>query len=229
MSVASFAAELQAIVVMLRRRAGLAPCARLVCAAACALALLHAPGCRAAAGKADANRVVADTGGYSLRILMKRPKEQRYELYEVNRQGRAGFSGGAEALTDRLPEFMTDLPPQVAERFRAEIASCPWTESKPEDRGAEGLEPITVVTLGLPNGFDRRFTLHGPQPQVDVFVKLIEPVVRKRHDPYLDRLPEATEVPKVKDFESSMPAAGSAQRGGSGGASSPVMNEPKGS
>ena len=140
--------------------------------------------------------MVADTGGYSMRIRVTRPKEQKYELYEVTRTGRAGFSGGADAMLERVPAYLTDLPPDVAERFRDEISKCPWTQAKPEDRGPEGTEPITFVTIGLPDGPERKFTLFGPQPQVDVFVKLIEPVVRRRHDPFLDRLPEATEVPK---------------------------------
>jgi hypothetical protein len=161
------------------------------------IALAQIAGCRAAVGKADVGRAVADTGGCSLRLLVKRPKEQKYELYEVTRAGRAGFSGGAEAMQDRPPTFLIDLPSDVAARFRDEMSKCSWMEAKPDDRGPEDQEPITVVTLGLPNGFDRKFTLYGSQPQVDAFVNLIEPVVRKRHDPYLDRLPQATEPPKA--------------------------------
>lgn len=172
------------------------------------VALIH-PGCRSKPGQADPDRVVADTGGYSLRVIVKRPKELKYELYEVTRQGRAGFCGGEDAKEERRPTFLTDLPPDVAEQFRMELTKCPWTESKPQDRGPEGSEPITVVTLGLPNGIDRRFTLFGPQPQADIFVRLIEPVVRKRHDPFLDRLPEATEPPKAPP-----PAAPASKPGG---------------
>ena len=154
--------------------------------------------CRSKPGQVDPDRVVADTGGYALRLVVKRPKELKFELYEVTRKGRAGFCGGEAARDERQPTFMTELPPDVAESFRQELARCPWTEAKPEDRGPEGTEPVTVVTLGLPNGIDRKFTLFGPQPQVDVFVRLLEPVVRKRHDPFLDRLPEATEPPRPK-------------------------------
>jgi len=49
----------------------------------------------------EASRVVADTGGYALKLQIKRPSEQRYETLQVSREGRVGYAGGAAAMQNR--------------------------------------------------------------------------------------------------------------------------------
>lgn len=156
-------------------------------------------GCAAKGGDAAAiNAPVADTGGYALRLRVQRPSDQKYELFQVSRQGRVGWAGGMDAMeaTTKVT-YERDLTPDEAKAFRDAIAKCPWIEAKPDDRGPDKAEPITIVALGLPNGAERAFTLRGDQPEVNVWVKLMKPWAAGRHKRDLDRLPEATEVPKV--------------------------------
>lgn len=167
--------------------------------AICALAPIALVGCAAKGGDAAAiNAPVADTDGYALRLRVQRPSEQKYELYQVTRQGRVGWAGGMDAMeaTTKVT-FERDLTPDEAKAFREAMAKCPWVEAKPDDRGPEKAEPITMVTLGLPNGAERTFTLRGDQPEVTAWVKLLKPWAAGRHKRDLDRLPEATEPPKV--------------------------------
>jgi len=166
-----------------------------------------AVGCAAKGGDAAAiNAPVADTGGYALRLRVQRPSEQKYELYQVTRQGRVGWAGGMDAMEAATKvTFERDLTSDEAKAFRDAIAKCPWVEAKPDDRGPEKAEPITMVTLGLPNGAERTFTLRGDQPEVNAWLKLLKPWAAGRHKRDLDRLPEATEPPKVKVGESPNP------------------------
>jgi len=62
----------------------------------------------------------------------------------------------------------------------------------------DGGELIGNIAFGPLHGPARNFTLHGEQPQVDAFVTMIKPWVGDRHGRLLDKLPEATEPPKVK-------------------------------
>lgn len=168
--------------------------------AICALAPVTLVGCAAKGGGAEAiNAPVADTGGYAIRLRVQRPSEQRYELYEVTRQGRVGWAGGMDAMeaTTKVT-FERDLTPDEAKAFRDAIAKCAWVEAKPDDRGPEKAEPITMVALGLPNGVERTFTLRGDQPEVNAWLKLLKPWASGRHKRDLDRLPEPTEPPKAK-------------------------------
>jgi len=153
----------------------------------------------------EASRVVADTGGYALKLQIKRPSEQRYETLQVSREGRVGYAGGAAAMQNLKPTFERDLTADEADAFRAAILACPWTEAKPDDRGPDKAEPITEVTLGLPSGIERRFTLRGEQLQVDAWVALLKPWVKNRHKPELDMLPKATEPPKVQGGSEASP------------------------
>lgn len=153
----------------------------------------------------EASRVVADTGGYSFKLLIKQPSQQRYEALTVSREGRVGYAGGMAAMEGLKPSYERSLTPDEADAFRAAILACPWTEAKPDERGPEKAEPITEVRIGMPSGIERTFTLRGEQPEVDAWVKLLKPWVKDRHKSELDILPKATEPPKVK-------GAGSADR-----------------
>ena len=170
-------------------------------------ALAPIAGCASKQGDAVAvNAPVADTGGYAIRLRVQRPSEQKYELYEVTRKGRVGWAGGMDAMeaTTKVT-FERDLTPDEAKAFRDMIAKCPWVEAKPDERGPEKAEPITIVALGLPSGTDRTFTLRGDQPEVNAWLKLLKPWAASRHKRDLDRLPEATEVPKGKAAEQAKP------------------------
>jgi len=145
---------------------------------------------------AEANRVVADTGGYGLRLIVKRKSTQQYEMFEISRLGKAGYSGGMAAVNGE-PTYHMVAPPEAIEKFRAALEKCDWVAEKPSDRGPENVEPVTDVTLRLPSGRERMFVLHGPQPQVDIFIEIIKPLFANRHKGMLDRLPESTEPPKV--------------------------------
>jgi hypothetical protein len=169
------------------------------------LALLLLAACSGKGDGLDASRVVADTGDYSLKLQMKWPKEQRFETLQVSRQGRVGYAGGAEARDGLKLTFERDLTADEADAFRAAMAACPWSEAKPDDRGPDKAEPITEVSLGLPSGIERRFTLRGPQPEVDTWVRLLKPWVKDRHKRELDMLPRATEPPKVEGAEQLRP------------------------
>lgn len=169
---------------------------------ACAVVALAAVGGCASSGDSGVAAVVADTGGYALRLRVQQPSEQRYELLQVTRQGRVGWAGGQDAMeaTTKVT-FERDLTTEEAEAFREAMAKSPWVEAKPEDRGPERAEPITAVAVGLPGGIERTFTLRGDQPEVNAWVKRMKPWVAVRHKRTLDRLPEATEPPKVPSSE----------------------------
>ena len=146
----------------------------------------------------EKNRVVADTGGYALRLIVRKPSTIQAELFEVNRQGKAGYAGGQSAIEGAVT-FQRDLSEADAIKFRAAISECSWVvDGKPKDLGPEKAEPISIVSVTLPSGIIREFTLHGEQPQVDAFVTMIKPWVGDRHGRLLDKLPEATEPPKGK-------------------------------
>ena len=140
---------------------------------------------------------VADTGGHSLRLRVQHPSEQRYELFQVSREGRIGWAGGMDAMeaTTKI-SFERDLTADEAQAFRDAMAKCAWAEAKPDDRGPDKAEPITAVAIGLPNGVERTFTLRGDQPEVNAWLKLLKPWAASRHKRHLERLPEATEPPK---------------------------------
>lgn len=149
-------------------------------------------------GALEASRVVADTGGYSFKLLIKQPSQQRYEALQVSREGRVGYAGGMAAMEGMKPTYERALTLDEADAFRAAILACPWTEAKPDDRGPDKAEPITDVTIGMPSGIERKFTLRGEQPAVDAWLKLLKPWVKDRHKSELDILPKATEPPKVE-------------------------------
>jgi hypothetical protein len=161
------------------------------------VALLLA-GCVADGDAGEASRVVADTGGYAIRLQVRTPSEQRCETLEVSREGRVGYAGGMASLEGLKPTWERALTADEADAFRAAIKACPWTEARPDGRGPEKAEPITEVTLRLPSGIERRFTLRGPQPEVDTWIRLLKPWVKDRHKNELDLLPKATEPPKGK-------------------------------
>lgn len=140
-------------------------------------------------------RAVADTGGWSLRLVIRRPSRTQYELYEVDRLGYAGYGGGMDALNGEV-KHRFPLTPEAAQRYREAIAQCPWTEAKPEDLGPRNEEPITDVSILARGGVERKFTLRGEQPEVRKFVEILKPVVAKRHERILDQLPRASEGPK---------------------------------
>ncbi|MGA1266451.1 MAG: hypothetical protein ACO32J_04655 [Phycisphaerales bacterium] len=163
-------------------------------------------GCAASAAEAARHRMVSDTGGYALRLQIKRPRTNQFELYEVDRQGYACHAGGQAALDGEV-KYRRPLSPQGAQAFRDAMTECPWVQGKPDDRGPDKAEPITEVTLRLPGGTERSFRLRGEQPQVEAFLKILRPEVADRHKPILDRLPEATEGPKPA-AEQAKPATG---------------------
>lgn len=159
------------------------------------LALVFTAACSTGGGQADARGVVADNGGWSLRLVIRRPSSSQCELFEVDHRGYAGYSGGMDALNGEV-KHRFPLSPEVAAQYRQAMATCPWTQAKPEDLGPKGEEPLTDVMLQPSGGAERRFTLRGPQPEVDRLVAVIRPAVARRHDRTLDRLPRATEGPR---------------------------------
>jgi hypothetical protein len=167
--------------------------------------LLALVACAKSRNAMEASRVVADTGGYSFKLLIKQPSQQRYEALMVSREGRVGYAGGMAAMEGLKPAYERALTPDEADAFRAAILACPWTEAKPDDRGPYKAEPITEVRIGMPSGIERTFTLRGEQPEVDKWVKLLKPWVKDRHKSELDLLPKATEPPKVEGAEQLKP------------------------
>jgi len=163
-------------------------------------------GCATNDAAAARHRMVSDTGGYALRLQIKRPSTNQFELYEVDRQGYACHAGGQAALDGEV-KYRRPLSPQAAQAFRDAMADCPWVRGKPDERGPDKAEPITEVTLRIPGGTERSFRLRGEQPQVEAFLKILRPEVADRHKPILDRLPEATEGPNPA-AEQARPAAG---------------------
>jgi hypothetical protein len=151
--------------------------------------------CTSGRGGAEAQRAVADNGGWSLRLVMRRPSTGQCELFAVDRQGYACYSGGLDALNGEV-KHRYPLTPEAAERYRDAMARCSWTAGTPEDLGPKGEEPLTDVTLQPRGGSERTFTLRGPQPQVDAFIAVLKPVVARRHDRVLDALPRATDGPR---------------------------------
>lgn len=153
----------------------------------------------------ERDRVAADTGGYALRLVIRRPSTLQAELYEVDRTGKAGFGGGPAALEGRVT-WQRDLTEADAIQFRSAMSQCPWVvEGRPDDRGPDKAEPVTTVSVTMPGGLVREFTLRGDQPQVQSFVNMIKPWVADRHRRLLDKLPEATEPPKPKPAATEAP------------------------
>ena len=159
------------------------------------LACVALVACAADRASAPTQRVVADNGGWSLRMVIRKPSTSQYELYEVDYRGYAGYAGGMDAVNGEV-KHRFPLTPEAAEKYRHAMAECPWTQAKPEDLGPKGEEPLTDVSLQARGGVERKFTLRGPQPQVDVFVAILKPVLAQRHERVLDKLPRATEGPR---------------------------------
>ncbi len=154
-------------------------------------------GCTVDATELERHRVVADTGGFSLRVIISRASTMQHELFQVSRQGNAGYSGGMAAVNGEVT-FQQELPETVAIQFREFMGRCPWVQGKPSDCGPDKAEPVTTVTVRLPSGIERVFTLRGEQPLVDEFVQLIRPLFVNRHERLLNKLPEGSEPPKPK-------------------------------
>lgn len=164
---------------------------RLILLVACAVLAA----CAADRAVPAAQRTVADNGGWSLRLVIRRPSTRQYELYEVDARGYAGYAGGLDAMNGEV-KHRFPMTPEVAKQYREAMAQCPWTQGKPEDLGPGHDEPLTDVSLQAVGGVERRFTLRGPQPEADRFVAILKPVLAQRHDRVLDKAPRATDGPR---------------------------------
>ena len=171
--------------------------------------------CASGRASSDAHRAVADNGGWSLRLVVKRPSTGQYELFEVDRRGYAGYAGGGDAVNGEV-RHRFPLTPEAAQQYRDAMAKCPWTQGKPDDLGPKNEEPVTDVTLQAIGGTERKFTLRGDQPQVKVFLDILKPVLAKRHNRTLDALPRATEGPQPA-AEQAKPASGPVKPGAASG------------
>jgi hypothetical protein len=151
-------------------------------------------------------RTVADNGGWSLRLVIRRPSTRQYELYDVDLRGYAGYAGGMDAMNGEV-KHRFPLTPEAATKYRQAMTESPWTQAKPEDLGPANEEPLTDVTIQARGGVERKFTLRGPQPEVERFVAILRPVLAQRHDRVLDKVPRATEGPRPAG-EQAKPASG---------------------
>ena len=126
------------------------------------------------------------TGGLSVDYFT-RTTDERLMRYRVEPSGRISFSGGTDALGDRIG-WTGDLTDEEIQALRGLLEARDWYAQSPAS--AEDVEtPFYRVRLIGP-GFRRQFEARGSNESLEAMGDLLAAASARRLDPELDRLPK---------------------------------------
>lgn len=156
------------------------------CALAAVISLGAASGCESLGAS---RREASPTGGTSLSLDIRKPDQQIYELYRVTDRGQIEFGGGMAAFNGSTTWTGT-LSEQEIERFLVLLAESGWCERKPE---SDPTSNTRVQVEAVCASGRRTFSVRGEPESVQRMRAFLDHIARRRFEPELDRLPEATE------------------------------------
>jgi len=177
--------------------------------AAAVIVLIVAGGCGALGGT---DRAASPTRGVSMSLDIRKPDQQIYELFRVTDAGRMEYGGGMRAFNGST-SWSTELSRAEIDEFLSLLAASGWCDSRPEDDDASSIRCRIEVVC---EGGRHSFTVRGEPESVVRMRAFLDPIARRRLDPELDRLPEASER---REMTRGM------ERAGGSGAQTPAATE----
>lgn len=156
-----------------------------VCAWIGALALL---GCTAF--EEHGANTPSRTDGITMSLSIARPSEQAYELFRVTREGDLEYGGGMRAFNGST-SWSGAMTTDEIQSFLTLLNESGWCDTRPPTDD----ESTVRVRIELRCTERRRtWSIRGAPESVARMRELLEPIARRRFEPDLDRLPEASEI-----------------------------------
>jgi len=128
---------------------------------------------------------------FALRVKAFRPNNA-IALYIIEPDGALRFAGGRQALTDQTT-WTGELTDEQARQLRSHLQQRNWFQTPPKSTKKDE-SYRTIIALRRINA-QRKFTVYGENQAVQPILDVLEQAARRRHEPYLQRLPKPDSQP----------------------------------